>query len=84
MNEGRRKEYGEECLSRSIALPYLKELRQLRGLGQRDLGRLAEVSPTTVRLLETGQRGAYPHTVRKLASALEVSPAELVRERRPQ
>ena len=33
--------------------------------------------------LENGLRGAYPVTLRKLAAALGVSPAELVREPRP-
>jgi transcriptional regulator with XRE-family HTH domain len=49
-------------------------------LSQRELGRLAHVSPGTVFRLENGLRGAYPGTVRKLAAALKVSPAELVRE----
>jgi transcriptional regulator with XRE-family HTH domain len=73
------KEDREKCRNRSIPLPYLQELRQSQGLSQRDLGRLAKVSSGTVYRLENGLRGAYPGTVRKLASALEVSPAELVR-----
>jgi hypothetical protein len=37
-----------------------------------------------VRLLENGRRGSYPTTVQKLASALGVSPAHLVGDRRPE
>ena len=64
--------------NRSIPLPHLRELRQSRGLSQRDLGKLARVSSGTVYRLENELRGAYPGTVRKLASALDVTPAALV------
>jgi len=52
-------------------------------LSQRQLAELAGVSPNTIRLLESGQRGSYPATARKLAEALGVSPEELTREPRP-
>lgn len=39
---------------------------------------MAEVSSGTVYRLENGLRGAYPGTVRKLASALGVTPGELI------
>ncbi len=42
---------------------------------------MARVSAGTVYRLENGLRAAYPSTVRKLASALGVSPRKLVRER---
>ena len=64
--------------NRSIPLPRLRELRHSRGLSQRELGQLARVSSGTVYRLENGLRGAYPGTVRKLASALKVTPADLV------
>jgi transcriptional regulator with XRE-family HTH domain len=84
MTDVPRKEDRERCLNRSIALPALRQLRQSRGLSQRDLGKLAKVSPGTVFRLENSLRGAYPATVQKLASALGTSPAELlVREHRP-
>jgi hypothetical protein len=35
-------------------------------------------SQTTIRSLEALRRGAYPKTIRKLAEALEVSPADLI------
>lgn len=83
MEEWRRKENEERCPTRGIPLPSLWEIRRSRGLSQRELGMLAKVSAGTVYRLENGLRGAYPATVRKLAEALEVSPTELLRERRP-
>ena len=67
---------------RSTPLPSLRRLRQRRALTQRELGKAAEVSPGTVFRLEAGLRGAYPATVRKLAGALGVPPAELMHEHR--
>ena len=78
------KEDQEKCPNRSIPLPALRELRRSRGLSQRELGRLAKVAPGTVYRLENGLRGAYPVTVKKVASALGVLVVELVRERRPE
>lgn len=84
MKEARRTEDQEKCQNRSIPLPSLRELRRSRGLSQRELGKLAQVSPGTVYRLENGLRGAYPVTVKKLASALGVSVVELLQERRPE
>jgi transcriptional regulator with XRE-family HTH domain len=78
-----RKDDREQWQNRSTTLPSLRELRQSRGLSQRELGKLAKVSAGTVYRLENQQRGAYPVTVKKLASALRISPAELVRENHP-
>jgi transcriptional regulator with XRE-family HTH domain len=78
------KEDQENCQNRSIPLPILRELRQSRGLSQRELGQRAKVSAGTVYRLENGLRGAYPVTVTKLASALGVSVVELVRGHRRQ
>jgi len=70
----------ERCQSnRSTPLSSLRELRQRRGLSQKDLGKLAQVSAGTVYRLESGLRGAYPGTVQKLAEALDMAPEELVR-----
>ena len=74
------KEDRGRCQNRGIPLPALRQLRRSRGLTQRELGRLARVSAGTVYRLENGLRAAYPSTVRKLASALGVTPRELVRE----
>jgi transcriptional regulator with XRE-family HTH domain len=73
-----RSEEPKQHRNRGISLPYLRELRQSRGLSQRDLGKLARVSSGTVYRLENGLRGAYPGTVRKLARALGVAPEALL------
>jgi transcriptional regulator with XRE-family HTH domain len=64
--------------SRSILLSGLAEHRRRRGLTQRQLGELASVAHTTVQQLETLRRGAYPQTMRKLATALRVEPGDLI------
>jgi transcriptional regulator with XRE-family HTH domain len=64
--------------SRSTPLPALAAHRRRRGLTQRQLGELAGVAHTTVQQLETLQRGAYPKTLRKVATALGVAPEELI------
>jgi len=63
---------------RSTPLPALAKHRRRRGLTQRQLGELAGVAHTTVQRLESVERGAYPQTLRKLASALGVEPGALV------
>jgi transcriptional regulator with XRE-family HTH domain len=68
----------ERYRNRSIHLPCLRELRQRRGLSQRELGEMGRVSSGTVYRLENGLRGAYPGTVRKLATALRVAPEALL------
>jgi transcriptional regulator with XRE-family HTH domain len=58
----------------------LRELRTARGLSIRKLAEAAEVSTETIYSLEHGRREfIWPRTARKLAHALEVDPAELVR-----
>jgi transcriptional regulator with XRE-family HTH domain len=64
--------------SRSTQLPALAAHRRKRGLTQRQLGELAGVAHTTVQKLESLRRGAYPQTLRKLATALGVAPEELL------
>jgi transcriptional regulator with XRE-family HTH domain len=64
--------------SRSTPLPALAAHRRRRGLTQRQLGELAGVAHTTVQQLESSRRGAYPRTLRKLASALGVTPEDLL------
>ena len=83
MKKSGRKDDREQWQNRSTTLPSLRELRQSRGLTQRELGKLAKVSAGTVYRVENGLRGAYPMTVKKLAAALGVSPAALVCEHRP-
>ena len=64
--------------SRSTPLPALAEHRRRRGLTHRQLGELAGVAHTTVQQLESLKRGAYPQTLRKLATVLGVAPEELL------
>jgi transcriptional regulator with XRE-family HTH domain len=64
--------------SRSTPLPGLAAHRRRLGLTQRQLGELAGVAHTTVQKLETLQRGAYPKTLRKVATALGVAPEDLL------
>jgi transcriptional regulator with XRE-family HTH domain len=64
--------------SRSTPLPALADHRRRKGFTQRQLGELAGVAHTTVQQLESLKRGAYPQTLRKLASALSVEPKELL------
>jgi transcriptional regulator with XRE-family HTH domain len=56
----------------------LRALREARFLSHRDLAKKAGVSPTTVLNLEASRVEAQRRTVRKLAEALGVDPAELV------
>jgi transcriptional regulator with XRE-family HTH domain len=69
---------------RSIALLGLRTARQKAGLTQSELAELAGVGRGTVHRLETLERGGYPRTLRKLATALGVTPAQLVRDHRPE
>jgi transcriptional regulator with XRE-family HTH domain len=64
--------------SRSTPLPALATHRRRQGLTQRQLGELAGVAHTTVQRLESLNRGAYPQTLRKLATALRVEPKDLL------
>ena len=56
----------------------LRALREARFLSHRELAKRAGVSPTTVLNLEAGKAEPQRRTIRKLAQALEVDPAELV------
>jgi transcriptional regulator with XRE-family HTH domain len=70
--------------SRSTPLPGLAAHRRRRGLTQRQLGELASVAHTTVQQLESLSRGAYPQTLRKLATALGVAPEGLLHRKNTQ
>ena len=57
----------------------LRKVRDMRLLSQRELAERAGLSPTTILKLESGRVDEpHPRTIRKLADALEVDPAELV------
>jgi transcriptional regulator with XRE-family HTH domain len=58
----------------------LRELRRQRVLSMRELEEVSGVSYNTIWRLETGKTGAQPRTIRRIANALGVDPAELVKE----
>jgi len=61
-----------------VSLPRLLEIRRQRALSQRELSKLAGVSRVTIVRLEAGGEDPFPTTVRKLATALNVDPSELM------
>ena len=79
--DDQRREMTRTYANRGIPLPGLRPARQRLGLTQRQLASQAGTGQHTVCKLETLQRGAYPRTLQKLAMALGVTPADLVRGR---
>lgn len=59
-------------------LSNLQNLRIRAALSQRDLAKKAGVAHTTIVRLEGGDPNFLPSTLRKLARALHVKPAELI------
>lgn len=59
-------------------LPHLRRLRRRAVLSQEQLAKSSGVARDTISKLETGQRRAYPSTIRKLASGLDVEPRMLL------
>jgi transcriptional regulator with XRE-family HTH domain len=59
-------------------LPHLRGLRRRAVMSQEDLAEKSGVARDTISKLETGQRGAYPSTIRKLAAGLDVEPRMLL------
>ena len=57
----------------------LRQLREERALRQDELAERAGVGKNTVNRLEKNHTEPHMTTIRKLAQALEVDPAELVR-----
>ncbi|HEV3477448.1 MAG TPA: helix-turn-helix transcriptional regulator, partial [Rubrobacteraceae bacterium] len=57
----------------------LKELRRLRAYSQQDLADAAGVGRNTISRIERGETGAHGRTLRRLAEALRVDVAELVK-----
>jgi transcriptional regulator with XRE-family HTH domain len=68
--------------SMEVNVERLKELRRERVLSLRELEERSGVSYNTIWRLEDGRQGAHPRTVRKLAEALGVEPADLLTEGR--
>jgi transcriptional regulator with XRE-family HTH domain len=62
----------------------LRELRDKRGLSQRELAAAAGVSPNTIATIETDRtKGIDFETLERLAKALRVHPRELIILTRP-
>ncbi len=59
-------------------LPHLRSFRQRAVLSQEQMAQKSGVARDTISKLETGQRRAYPSTIRKLAAGLEVEPRLLL------
>ena len=57
----------------------LKELRRLRAYSQQDLAEAAGIGRNTISRIERGETGAHGRTLRRLAKALRVDVAELVK-----
>jgi len=58
-------------------MPDLRRLRESAALSQRELAQKAGVSRATIAAAELGTRKPHPSTVRKLATALGLHPAEI-------
>ena len=80
--DDKRREQTGTYANRGIPLPGLRPARQRLGLTQRQLASRAGTGQHTICKLETLRRGAYPQTLQKLATALEVPTEDLVCERR--
>src|SRR5829696_3287470 len=65
---------------RSTRLPGLRAARQKQGLTQRELAALAGTGASTVADIESGRRGGYPKTVRRIADALGTDVKHLIEE----
>ena len=59
-------------------LPRLRRIRQGAVMSQEELAERSGVARDTISKLETGRRGAYPSTIRKLAAGLDVQPQMLM------
>jgi transcriptional regulator with XRE-family HTH domain len=57
----------------------LKELRRRRALSQEELATAAGIGRATISRIERGETGAHGRTLRRLAEALKVDVAELVK-----
>ena len=59
-------------------VPNLRGFRRRAVMSQEQLAEKSGVARDTISKLETGQRKAYPTTIRKLAAGLEVEPGLLL------
>ena len=59
-------------------LPHLRDFRRRAVMSQEQLAEKSGVARDTISKLESGRRGAYPSTIRKLAAGLNVEPRMLM------
>jgi transcriptional regulator with XRE-family HTH domain len=59
-------------------LPHLRDFRRRAVMSQEQLAEKSGVARDTISKLESGRRGAYPSTIRKLAAGLDVEPRMLM------
>jgi transcriptional regulator with XRE-family HTH domain len=64
----------------SSRVPGLRYWRLRKALTQADLAQLTGLDMATISQIETGKRSPRPSTLRKLAKALDVKPAELFKD----
>lgn len=55
----------------------LREVRERKFLSQRDLAKIANVTASTIATIELGKHHPQPRTIRAIAAALQVDPAEI-------
>ncbi len=55
----------------------LKKLREIQFISQEDLAKKSEMTVSTINRLENGKQKPRLATIRKLAKALKVKPAEI-------
>jgi transcriptional regulator with XRE-family HTH domain len=72
--------YRCKLLAMEVNVQRLRQLRRQKVLSMRELEEMSGVSYNTIWRLETGKTGAHPRTIRRIADALGVDPAELVME----
>ncbi len=60
------------------AVPGLRQIREDRFLSQKDVAELTGLARSTIAEIETGKRPARFSTIKKLATALGVTPNDLV------
>ena len=67
----------------AVLLPALRQVRERAAMTQFELAGAAGLHPITIADLERLKNGANPKTVRALARALHVKPADLMQESQP-
>ncbi len=58
----------------------VKRLRHEKGLTQKELAKIVGISESTIKMIETNKNNPSLELLPKLANALEVDPAELLKE----